>query len=541
MPQPGLTMHTTREILRLRHQLGLSARQVARALSLSHSTVLLYLKRAEEAGVSWPIPEELDDDALARRLGVAPNDPTTSRPRPDVDDVLHELRKKHVTMHLLWLEYRQIHPDGYGYTRFCHFVNEARHRADPTLRLTHKAGEKLFTDFAGDTIPVVDKETGEITPAYLFVAAMGASNHTYAHAVSDMQEPRWIGLHVLAFEFLSGVPAMVVCDNTRTAVTKADRYEPVLHPLFSDMAEHYGTVVLPARAVKPRDKAKVESAVLIAERWILAALRNRTFFSLQEVNEAIEPLLSELNRRPLQRQKVSRRDLFEELDRPALKPLPPTRYTFEIWKTAKVGIDYHVLLEKHFYSVPYQLVGEQIEARLSPTLVEILHKGKRIASHIRSYKEGGCTTDPAHRPKSHQAHLEWTPSRMIRWAQSQVGENTGALVQGILERKKHPEAGYRSCLGIISLSKKYPKERMEAAAQRLLVANAYSYQSLKTVLASGLDRAPLSSEAPATPIVSVHANIRGRNYYQQDLALDDNDQPSTVTAYQPNTVSTERN
>jgi transposase len=330
-----------------------------------------------------------------------------------------------------------------------------------------------------------------------------------------MREPNWINLHVRAFEFLGGVPELVVCDNTRTAVTKADRYEPTLHPLFADMAEHYDTVVLPARALKPRDKAKVEGAVLIAERWILARLRNRTFFSVPELNEAIEPLLEELNNRPLQRLKVSRRDLFEDLDRPVLKPLPQSRYTFEIWKKAKVAIDYHICLEKHFYSVPYRLVGEEVEAKLSPTVVEILHKGKRVASHIRSYKEGGFTTDPSHRPKSHQAHLEWTPSRMIGWAKAQVGDNTGALVEGILERRPHPEAGYRSCLGIISLAKKYPKDRMEAAAARLLCAQAFSYQSLKSVLKAGLDRVPALASEPVL-VVPVHENIRGRDYYQQE-------------------------
>lgn len=520
MPQEGLTMHSVREILRLCLGQGLSAREVARACQFSHSTVLDYLKRAKAAGLTWPLPNEIDYDVLAGRLGVKPDGPTAARPLPDMDYLLRELRRKHVTMHLLWLEYREVHPGGYGYTRFCHFVNQERKRADPTLRQTHKAGEKLFTDFAGDTVPIVDRKTGEITAAYLFVATLGASNFTFARAVADMQEPRWIGLHVRAFEFLGGVPEMVVCDNTRTAVTKADRYEPTLHPLFADMGEHYDTVILPARAAKPRDKAKVESAVLIAERWILAALRNHTFFSVAELNEAIEPLLAELNDRPLQRLKVSRRSLFEELDRPVLKPLPSSRYTFEQWKTAKVAIDYHVSIEKHLYSVPYRLVGEQVEAKLSDMIVEILHKGKRVASHIRSYKEGACTTDPTHRPKSHQAHLEWTPSRMIRWAEAQVGENTGAFVAGILERKPHPEAGYRSCLGIISLAKKYPKERMEAAALRLITAQAFSYQSLKSMLNSGFDRVPLRTEDPI-PIAPVHQNIRGRNYYQESLPLNE--------------------
>lgn len=515
MPQKGLPMRTIREVLRLRWGQGCSARAVARACQLSHSTVLEYEKRAREAGLGWPLPEELDDDALAALVAEAPaaEEGAGRRPLPDLPYVLRELRKKHVTLQLLWTEYRAAHPDGYGYTQFCHYVTQARKALDPTLRQVYRAGEKLLTDFAGDTIDVIDRHTGEVRPAYLFVAVLGASNYTYVRAVADMQEARWIGLHVRAFEFFGGVPEAVVCDNTATAVSKADRYEPVLHPLFADMAAHYGTVILPARAGKPRDKAPVEGAVLIAERWIIAALRHHQFFSLPELNDAIAPLLDQLNARPLQRLKVSRRALFEELDRPALRPLPATRYTFEIWKKATVAIDYHVSLEKHFYSVPYRLVGEEVTARLSPTVVEILHKGRRVASHLRSYVPGKHTTEPTHRPKSHQAHLEWSPSRLIRWAHEAVGPQLAALVEGLLERRKHPEHGYRSCLGLMSLAKKYPCERMEAAAARAIAANAYSYQSIKSILATGLDQVALPTP-DELPLVPAHDNIRGREYYR---------------------------
>lgn len=512
MPQKGLPMRMLRDVLRLRWGQGCSAREVAHACHLSHSTVLDYEKRAREAGLTWPLPEELDDDALAARLHVALELPTGPRPLPDMAYVLKELRKKHVTLQLLWLEYRNLFPEGYGYTQFCHYVNQARQLADPVLRQTYRAGEKLLTDFAGDTLELVNPRTGEVSPVYLFVAVLGASNYIYARAVADMKEPRWIGLHVRAFEFIRGVPEAVVCDNTATAVLKADRYEPVLHPLFADMADHYGTVILPARAGKPRDKAPVENAVLIAERWILGALRHHLFFTLEDINAAIEPLLDELNGRPLQRLKISRRELYEQVERPTLRPLPPQRYTFEAWKTAKVAIDYHVSLDKHFYSVPYQLIGQQVEARLSATTVEILHKGRRIASHLRS-SQPGYTTDPAHRPKSHQAHLEWSPSRLITWAREEVGPQTAALVEGLLEHKKHPEQGYRSCLGILSLAKRYPRDRMEAASQRVLSVQAYSYQSLKSMLATGLDQAVLPDEAPPPP-APTHDNIRGRAYYQ---------------------------
>lgn len=355
MPQKGLPMRTIREVLRLRWGQGWSAREVARACRLSHSTVLAYDKRARAAGLTWPLPETLDDDALTALLADEASHAAVSdgRPRPEMAYVLRELRKKHVTLHLLWTEYRVQHPEGYGYTQFCHYVRQAQQTADPTLRQTYRAGEKLLTDFAGDTLDVIDLATGEVHPAYLFVAVLGASNYTYVRAVVDMQAARWIGLHVRAFEFFGGVPEAVVCDNTATAVTKADRYEPVLHPLFADMAAHYGTVILPARVRKPRDKAPVEGAVLIVERWIIAALRHHQFFSLAELNDAIARRLVDLNARPLQRLKVSRRELFEQLDRPTLRALPAQRYTFDTWKTAKVAIDYHVCLDKHFYSVPY--------------------------------------------------------------------------------------------------------------------------------------------------------------------------------------------
>jgi transposase len=515
MPQKGLPMRTLRELLRLRWSQGCSAREVARACQVSHSTVLDYEKRARAAGLGWPLPEELDDDALAALVADAPSPdpPVDRRPLPDVPYVLRELRKKHVTMQLLWAEYRTAHPAGYGYTQFCHYVNAARKVLDPTLRQVYRAGEKLLTDFAGDTMDLIDATTGAVSPAYLFVAVFGASHYTYVRAVADMQEARWIGLHVRAFEFFGGVPEAVVCDNTATAVTKADRYEPVLHPLFADMAAHYGTIILPARAGKPRDKAPVEGAVLIAERWIIAALRHHQFFSLAELNDAIVPLLDQLNARLLQRLQVSRRALFDAVERPALRPLPPTRYTFEQWKTATVAIDYHVCLDKHFYSVPYQLVGNAVEARLSPDLVEILSKGRRVASHLRSYVPGQFTTDPAHRPKSHQAHLEWSPSRLIRWARETVGPQLAALVQGLLERRPHPEHGYRACLGLMSLAKKYPPERMEAAAQRAIAANAYQYQSVKSILASGLDQLPLP-DPPALQLPPAHENLRGRDYYR---------------------------
>jgi transposase len=513
MPQKGLPMRNIREILRLRLAVGLPAREVARACHTSHPTVLAYDRRAREAGLTWPQAAAMDDTALLR-LVCEPDTPSSPRrPLPDIACLIQEMRRKNVTLQLLWMEYRDLHPDGYGYTQFCQHYHEARKRVDVVLRQEHRAGEKLFTDFAGDTLPIVDPATGESTPAYLFVAALGASSYTFAHVVPTMGLPHWVQAHLLALEFLGGAPQIIVPDNTSCAVVTPDRYEPVLNGTFTEMAAHYGTVIIPARVAKPRDKAKVEAAVLLAERWILAVLRHRTFFSVAEANEQLPPLLERLNTRRFQRIDASRADLFERLDRRALLPLPVERYCFREWKKARAGIDYHIEVEKHFYSVPYQLVGEEVEVSLSATTVEVLYGNRRVASHVRSYKQGGFTTDPAHRPKSHQAHLEWTPSRMIAWGGT-IGPNTAALIQRILESRPHPEMGFRSCLGIISLGKRYPPERLEAAAARALHANITTCRSLRTMLERGLDRQAPPSPAAQTERVVEHANIRGPEYYK---------------------------
>ncbi|MHB9125113.1 MAG: IS21 family transposase [Armatimonadota bacterium] len=350
-------MRKVREILRLKLHVGLSARQVAKSCKVSAATVLEYERRANDAGLTWPLPEEMDDDRLERILRARSESFTHNRPMPEMDYLLQEMRKPHVTLYLLWLEYRERHPDGYGYTQFCHHYNQAKKKLSPTLRQVHKAGEKLFTDYAGDTLSVIDRRTGEAVPVYIFVAVLGASNYTYAEGVLSMGLASWIDSHVHAFEYLGGVPEIIVPDNTKCAVIKPDRYEPDLNPEFAEMAAHYGCAVIPARIRKPRDKAKVEAGVLLVERWILAKLRNRTFFDLHEINAAISGLLEELNSRKFKLISATRRELFTKLDKPALSPLPESSYRFCSWHSAKVNIDYHIAVEKHFYSVPYHLVS----------------------------------------------------------------------------------------------------------------------------------------------------------------------------------------
>jgi transposase len=375
----------------------------------------------------------------------------------------------------------------------------------------------MFVDWAGPTIPIFDRKTGESMPGSLFVAALGASNYTYAQATLSQDLANWIDCHVRAFEYFQGVPRLVVPDNPRTGVTRACRYEPDLNRTYHEMALHYGVAVMPARPYKPRDKAKVENAVLVTERWIIAALRHRKFFSLPELDEAVAELLEKLNHRPFRKREGSRASLFAELDRPALLPLPSERYTLAHWKTVRASIDYHVEIHDHYYSVPYQLAGQKLEAHYTATMVEILHGGKRVASHERSFAAYQHTTVAEHMPKSHQAHLEWTPSRIIHWAET-VGTATAQLVRTVLESRPHPEMGYRACLGILRLGKTYSNERLEAASQRALQLGACSYQSLKSILKRSLDRQPALEPETSKPGPQ-HENLRGPHYYDPPTTL----------------------
>jgi transposase len=521
--QERLSMRKIKEVLRLR-SLGLKQRQIADSCSISQSTVHAYLKAAEAAGKSWPAIADWDDGQLEKALFAQPAASVQRSPHwiPDFALIHRELQShKHVTLQLVWEEYREAHPDSYGYSRFCDLYRSWLQKRDVVLRQQHRAGEKLFVDHAGDTIPLTNRETGEITPTYLFVAVLGASNYTYAEATLYRDLPNWISSHVRAFEFFSGVPEIVVPDNWKTGVTRACRYEPDLNRTYLEMAQHYHVAIIPARAGKPKDKAKVESGVLLAERWIIAALRHRTFFDLLTLNQAIAELLDRLNHRPFKKREGNRWDLFCQLDRPALQPLPPQPYCFGEWKTVRVNIDYHVEVDRHYYSVPYQLVSQEVEARCTATTIEIFHRGRRVTSHARSSVPYHATTQDEHRPKSHRAHLEWTPSRIIDWA-STSGPAVGQLVETILASKPHPEAGYRSCLGLIRLGKTYSAERLEKAAARALALQAYSYHSVNSILERGLDRQPLPENPPPVSPIQ-HPNLRGASYFEGECpTLDPN-------------------
>jgi len=506
-------MRKIREVLRLNWEEELSPRQISKSCSIARSTVQDYIRRAEEAALSWPQVKDLDDTTLERSL-YPPKQPTKApvKSMPPMDYLYRQMRRKGVTLQLLWYEYKQQNPDGYQYSYFSEQYRNYVKKLDPVFRHRYRAGEKMFVDFAGQTVDIVRNDTGEVLQAHVFIAVLAASNYTYAEALPAQDLPSWISAHVHAFNFFNGVAQVLVPDNLKAGVTKPNFYEPDINPTYHDMARHYGIAVIPARPLSPRDKAKVETGVQIAERWILAALRNHTFFSIAELNQAIKDKLVELNGRPMQKIGKSRRELFESIDRAALKPLPAAPYEFAQWKKALVSIDYHVQADYHLYSVPYQLVREQVEVRLGSKAVEIFFKNRRVASHLRSFKRGYFTTLKEHMPKSHQKYLQWTPSRIIRWA-AQTGPHTSKLVSAILDSRPHPEQGFRSCLGIMRLGKHYGAQRLEAASQRALVIKAFSYRRVESILKNGLDQQELFPTEPEPDTPPSHSNVRGNGYY----------------------------
>ena len=509
MAYKRLSMRKIREILRLYHELKLGKKQIAKICSMSPSTVVEYIRKADTAGVSWPLPEDLDDTALEALLFPIEPPSLTDRPLPVMAELRQELQSKGVTLMLLWQEYKERYPEGYQYSQFCDHYRRWTKTLDLSLRQEYLAGEKTFVDFAGKTIPITNRYTGEITDAEIFVAVLGASNYTYAEALESQNLPSWIGAHTRAFEYFGGVSALLIPDNLKSGVTKACRYEPELNPTYLEMCQYYGTVAMPARAGKPRDKAKVEAGVLLVTRWITAALRHHTFFSLSELNAAIRELLERLNHRKFKKLDSTRRDLFEAIDKPALKPLPVERYQYAEWKKATVNIDYHIEVDRHFYSVPHQMVRQKVDVRITTDTIGVFFKGKRITSHVRSY-QGKFTTITEHMPKSHQGYKEWTPSRLIRWSEK-TGPSTAKLIETIMTTRPHPQQGFRACLGIMSLGKKYTNERLEAAAHRALAIRSYSYRSIRAILESGMDKVATEVKE-VTPTIE-HDNIRGGEYY----------------------------
>ncbi len=513
MPAERIGMRDAREVIRLKSA-WVSTHEIARRLGLARSTVRETLRRAETVGLGWPLPDDMNDAALEAALYASRRSKRGHRriEEPDWAGVHRELKRKHVTLLILWDEYIAADPGGYSYSRFCELYRAFEKTLSVTMRQTYAAGERLFVDYAGDGVPVViDRLTGEIRMAQIFVAVLGASSFTFAKATWTQALPDWIAAHVRAFEAIDGVPELVVPDNTKTAIVKACFYEPEVNRTYAEMAAHYGTAILPARPRRPRDKAKVEQAVLIVERWLIGRLRRRIFHSLADVDAALGELMTQLNQRQPLRRLVTRRRLLDEVDRPALKALPGEPYEYSEWRGCRVGVDYHVDIDAHYYSVPYRFARAEVDARLTARGVEIFHKGERIAVHLRSSGNRKHTTVSEHMPSSHRRYAGWTIER-IREDARKIGKATAALCEQILESRPHPEQGYRACLGIVRLAGSYGAARVEAAAEHAIEIGARTYGSVKSILDTKLDRRP-APRRPADTAPIRHSNIRGPRYY----------------------------
>jgi transposase len=504
-------MRKIREVLRLFWTGNLSQSKIAQSCGISRHAVSEYINRAKISGLSWSLPEELDDSAL--ELLLFPSEPRIkNRPAPDWSDIHQQMHRKGVTLQLLWIEYKQSNPKGYQYTQFCHYYQQWLRKLDLTMRQTHNAGEKMYVDFAGQTVPIVDATTGEVKQAQIFVAVLAASNYTFAKAKFNQDTPAWLQLHADAFEYFGGVPEVIIPDNLKAGVSRPCKWEPDINPAYQDLAIHYGTAIMPARVRKPKDKAKVEVAVQIVERWILAALRKRKFFSIAELNSEIKKLLEILNSRPFKKLPGCRRSLFESIDKPKLKQLPAERYEYADWRKAKVNIDYHIEIHGHYYSVPYQLAHQYVDVRITANAVECFFRNRRISSHVRSDNRGQHSTLPEHMPKAHRQYGDWNADKLIGWA-SDIGPNTKKITEAILQSRRYPQQGYRSCLGILRLAKAYDKERLEAACNRCYEMGALSYKSVESTLKHHLELKPLIAEPMQQTIF--HLNIRGADYYKE--------------------------
>ncbi len=512
MATERLAMDKAREILRQKLTLKRSHREVVAALGVSMGLISSVVTRAAALGLAWEAVEALDDEALEVRLYGPRISTRQARPLPNPAELHVELRRPGVTLQLLHLEYLEHHPDGYRYTKFCAVYQEWVAKRAPTMRQVHVAGDKMFVDYSGKKPHYIEPTTGEVIEVELFVSVLGASSYTYAEATRTQQLADFTSSNARAFSFFGGVTNAIVPDQLKSAVTMANRYEPGVQRTFAELGRHYDTTVLAARPRSPRDKAKVEVAVQVAQRWILARMRNETFHSLGALNARILELCNELNRRMMRHYKASRQELFERLDKSALRPLPLEPFVHAEWQKARLSIDYHAKVGDHFYSAPFTLVHEEVWARLTATTVELFHRGARVAAHLRSDVPGRHTTEPRHMPEAHQKHAEWTPTRILGWA-STVGPMTSQLAEAILSARRHPEHGYRSCLGLFRLANRYGNARMEAACARALLAGARSYQHVDSILKHGLDRAPaLDVERPEGAKVE-HENVRGSDYY----------------------------
>jgi len=512
MPTQRLSMRRIRQLLAMHFGAGASTRVIGRELGIAASTVRDYLGRAAAAGISWPLAGDVTDESLQARLFGNANVRGGARlhAEPDWPALVRELKRPGVNLLVLWEEYRAVHPEGYGYSRFCELFREFERRLSPTMRQQHVAGHKAFVDYSGKRVPITDPASGEVRMAEIFVAVLGASSLTYAEATWTQTLPDWIGAHVRMFRFYGAAPRLLVPDNLKSGINKASFYDPEVNRSYGAMAAHYGVGILPARPRHPRDKAAVEAGVRFAQSYIIGRLRNVTFFSLAECNAAVTSAVERINEREMRRLGVSRRQLFETIERPAMQELPQDDHEYAEWHLARVGIDYHVEIQGFFYSVPHALLREQVDTRATARTIEVFHRGKRVAAHARRYGGPRHATHPEHMPSAHRRYAEWTPERLQRQAQG-IGPNTEALIIAVLARRPHPEQGFRTCLGVLRLFRGIDAARAETVSLRAIEIGALSYASVASILKHRLDRPASPQAANGTPLL--HDNIRGSRYY----------------------------
>jgi len=503
--QARLSVRKIREVLRLKAEAQLSDREIAAVVGAARSTVQECLRRARAAGLGWPLPADWGEEQVLARL--YPKAPLAPRyPTPDFAVIHAELARKGVTRRLLWQEYKVRHPDGCQYSAFCRDYEAWRGRQDAVMRFEHAPGDKLFVDYAGLTMELVDRHSGAVQRTEIFVAALGASHYTYVEATPTQSLADWLGAHVRALEYFGGVPRAIVPDNLKSGVHRACRYEPDLNPSYQDFAEHYGVAILPARVRKPRDKAKVEVAVQGIERWILAPLRHATFFSLGELNAALRAQLERYNDRPLSREAGTRRSRYLALERPALRPLPARPYQYASWKKAKVHLDYHVEVERHYYSVPYRLIGKTVDLRLTAHMIEVFYRGQAVATHRRTAGHRRFITDPSHRPDRHRAVIELNHERLLERAEA-IGPATATVLREQVHRRIHPDEALRASLGILRLAHDFSSVALEQACQRAVALGTYNYRAVRALLLAPASAAPEPASLPA------HDNLRGADYF----------------------------
>jgi transposase len=514
MPTEPISMRKLKEILRLKYENKLSNRKIGKSLSISPGTVSTYINRAKLMGIeSWPLSSDWNDIKLSQHFLQTKITPRTAIPLPNWSKFYQELKQKGVTKQLLWQEYvERNQANHYSYPQLCRIYKDWLSCQQPSMRQTHVYGEKLFIDYCGPTIPIVNPDTGEVTTAQVFVAVMGGSNYTFAEATWSQKLKDWVMSHARAFEFFNALPEILVPDNLRSGTTKACKFDPDLNPTYQQMAAHYNVAIIPARPLRPKDKSKAENGVLIVERWIMAVLRHETFYTLVQLNQRIKELLIRLNTKPFQKLPGDRTSHFNTYELPAMRALPVQAYQYTFIKKVKVNIDYHVEIEKHYYSVPYGLLKKQIEAHVSEYTVSLYYQNQQVATHLKSERVGGHTTRVEHMPKAHQDYAKWNPERLKGWA-SNLGVFVLQWVEYQLNSKKHPQQSYRVCLGALNLSKQYNKERLNAACQRALDTGGYRLSNLKIILKNNLDVAEQTSQQPDLLAGLEHDNVRGQDYY----------------------------